>query len=41
MMQDESGESGKAVARTVLIRVKNEEERNKLADIIHEHAPTA
>ncbi|CAO2819983.1 unnamed protein product [Amaranthus hypochondriacus] len=38
---DESGESGKAVARTVLIRVKNEEERNKLADIIREHAPTA
>ncbi|KAL9231047.1 hypothetical protein vseg_006317 [Gypsophila vaccaria] len=35
------GGSAKAVARTFLIRVKNEEERNKLADAIREHAPTA
>ncbi|KAK9698634.1 hypothetical protein RND81_08G119600 [Saponaria officinalis] len=35
------GGSAKAVARTFLIRVKNEDERNKLADAIREHAPAA
>lgn len=40
-MQDDSGANDKAVARTFLIRVKNEEERNKLADTIREHAPPA
>lgn len=40
-MQEDSGENVKAVARTFLIRVKNEEERNKLSDTIREHAPTA
>lgn len=38
---DDSGANDKAVARTFLIRVKNEEERNKLADTIREHAPPA
>lgn len=38
---DDSGGDGKAVARTFLVRVKNEEERNKLADTIREHAPAA
>lgn len=36
---DDNEDSGKAVARTFLIRVKNEDERNKLADTIREHAP--
>ncbi|KAL2902332.1 Nuclear pore complex protein Nup50 [Bienertia sinuspersici] len=36
---DDNEGNGKAVARTYLIRVKNEEERNKLANTIREHAP--
>lgn len=40
-MQDDSGGDGKAVARTFLIRVKSEAERNKLAETIREHAPAA
>ncbi|KNA15961.1 hypothetical protein SOVF_093630 [Spinacia oleracea] len=38
---DDSGGDGKAVARTFLIRVKSEAERNKLAETIREHAPAA
>ncbi|XP_057520101.1 nucleoporin NUP152-like isoform X1 [Amaranthus tricolor] len=38
---EDSGENVKAIARTFLIRVKNEEERDKLADTIREHAPMA
>lgn len=38
-VSDDSGENAKAVARTFLIRAKNEDERNKLADAIRNHAP--
>lgn len=40
-VSDDSGDNAKAVARTFLIRTKNEEERNKLADSIRDHAPSA
>ncbi|KAJ8449315.1 hypothetical protein Cgig2_002447 [Carnegiea gigantea] len=40
-VSDDSGDNAKAVARTFLLRTKNEEERNKLADSIRDHAPAA
>ncbi|KAH9617734.1 hypothetical protein KSS87_000859 [Heliosperma pusillum] len=40
-LDESAGDGSKTVARTFLIRVKNEDERNKLADVIREYAPTA
>ncbi|XP_052210615.1 uncharacterized protein LOC127813608 isoform X2 [Diospyros lotus] len=38
---NDGGESNSVVARTFLIRTKNEEDRNKLAAVIQEYAPPA